>query len=320
MCIAIFTIIISNYLGINLLKNAKEILISIYLFIPKIILQLFGYPGDVLKFGNIIQLVGPVTIGIDSKIIGLRYFFIALAIFILTVQSKWAAIKYCIITILTIPILSSLLIIFRSFNIIDSPDTYSLLFESTIVLCLLVFLYWHNKTLKPKTSTERGLCLIDKDIRLSLYFAVILFVMFVRIVLKYSIANDILANIILYTSKWMLHLFNYQPFIFGRNIKGDNAWIEIRNMCLGTNVMLVYAGFIFIFFGRLQRKFQFIIMGIVLIIIVNIIRIAFLYVYLDKNGGIYAGFVNVHDLFNYPVYALVLFLWYIYLKNNRSLV
>lgn len=318
LCLILTANYISSALGINLINNIKDKLFFLYIAIPQFVLQLMGYSGSVMKSGNIIQLMGPNAISLDAKIFGLRYFILAIGVLFISIQSNRVLFKYSFFTILAIPLLSSVLILIRSLSFIASQDILSLIFESVIVIGLLCFIYWNrqiNKTTEYKLNRINSLYLMDKELQFSFYCAVFLFFMLVQIILKYSIANDILADIIMYSSKWILNLFNYHPDVFGRNLKGDNAWIEIRNMCLGTNVMLVYSFFILVFAGHLKRKFVFIINGIVCIILINFIRIVFLYVYLDKNGGIYDGFLNVHDLYNYPVYISVLLLWACYLKK-----
>ena len=319
---AFFTInFIFAIFGFSAIHELKNILISIIVSSTRTLLSICGREVQVNRIGEMFQLFGQRVVLIDAKVLGIRYFAIGSTMLALTNSSVKKVLLSVFYLALAVPLLSIVFLVLRCFDIwwINSLDKFSLFFESTIVLGLLLLMYFQRDYIFENVKdVETSYYNTVRKLDLIYYFNILLFLILIRIVLKYSVFNDLLASLILNLSRWMLHLFDYHPLVFFRNIKGDCAWIEMRNACLGTEVMSVFTTILLLFRGRFFIKIPFLIFGIFIIILINILRIVLLYMYIDQHHGVYFGYLNVHDLYNYPVYIAVVVMWGAYLKWNKK--
>lgn len=95
----------------------------------------------------------------------------------------------------------------------------------------------------------------------------------------------------------------------------ENKTLRIADACNGLELLVLYAGFIIAFPGRLSRKLGFVAAGFLLIYLINIIRCAILVeIFLHYNA--YLDFSH-HFLFTFIVYAFIFLLWWRFTKNQR---
>jgi exosortase/archaeosortase family protein len=115
------------------------------------------------------------------------------------------------------------------------------------------------------------------------------------------------------TSHQILNLFNYNSIVDGPNLIGENGIVYMAKGCLGIRMTFIFAAFIFLTGENLRKKLIYILAGIVIINIVNILRFVFLFIHL-QNHGEYLWKIEVHDMFNVIVYSIVFILWVIWLE------
>ncbi|HLI93543.1 MAG TPA: exosortase/archaeosortase family protein [Puia sp.] len=89
--------------------------------------------------------------------------------------------------------------------------------------------------------------------------------------------------------------------------------LSIADVCNGLELLMLYAGLILCLPASRSRKLGYIVAGIVLIEIINVIRCAGLVlVYLHKPA--YLDFSH-HYLFTFVVYAFIFWLWYLFSRD-----
>ncbi len=118
---------------------------------------------------------------------------------------------------------------------------------------------------------------------------------------------------VLYLSKLFLHAFGYQTFYAGRYIYNSDAAIFFSDACSGIELMLIYASFIIILNGR--NKPLFIVGGVSIIFLMNVLRISLIMIHLIHNHGKYTLPINIHDLYTYPVYIVTFLLWVLWINK-----
>jgi exosortase/archaeosortase family protein len=89
--------------------------------------------------------------------------------------------------------------------------------------------------------------------------------------------------------------------------------LSIADVCNGLEVMVLYAGLILCLPASIKRKISFILSGIVLIEVLNVIRCAGLAeIYLTHPE--YLDFSH-HYLFTFLVYAFIFWLWFLFSRH-----
>lgn len=123
---------------------------------------------------------------------------------------------------------------------------------------------------------------------------------------------------VLYLSKILLNILHYQAYYAERYIYNSEATIFFSDACSGIELMLIYSSFIVILNGR--QKLFFIVGGVCIIFLMNVLRITIIMIHLIHNHGKYSLAINIHDLYTYPVYIVTFLLWVLWIKKfgNRE--
>lgn len=94
--------------------------------------------------------------------------------------------------------------------------------------------------------------------------------------------------------------------------------LAIADVCNGLELMVLYVGFIICFPAALMRKIRFILVGLVLIYLVNIVRCSCLtLIALD-----YPEYLDIshHFIFTFIVYLFIFWLWFLFSKKPKAYV
>jgi exosortase/archaeosortase family protein len=126
-----------------------------------------------------------------------------------------------------------------------------------------------------------------------------------------------LTFIQLKAAQYLLELLGFKAHTLAKII-----WIEgyagvlLDRGCLGRNTLGLFIGFVLAFPSGLRRKWGIILIGTVVFIMLNILRITGLALteyccpkYLD---------INHHLIFKYIVYSAILLMWYLWLRWLRK--
>lgn len=122
---------------------------------------------------------------------------------------------------------------------------------------------------------------------------------------------------LLYGSKYLLGLFGYDTYVlnqFRLKMNGGHG-VRIVYSCLGYGIMSFWIAFIFANKGTLTKKFQWILYGLLLIWLINIVRLSLLLVAGNKHWGF--PFFNHHTWFNIAAYTSIFVLIYFYDKSSK---
>ena len=132
--------------------------------------------------------------------------------------------------------------------------------------------------------------------------------------IPYEYLTHYLTNILLYLSYGALEIMGYDVAITGKVIRiADTPGVLLDRGCLGRNLLMLYAGFLFIYPGRWKPKLWYIPLGLFLIFLINTIRITGLAV-ISYEAPRYLG-INHDYFFKYSVYALTFLMWWYYINK-----
>jgi len=98
-------------------------------------------------------------------------------------------------------------------------------------------------------------------------------------------------------------------------LKEGQKVFGIWDVCNGIDLMFIYAGILFLLPFPLKRKIIFSIVGIVVIIVANIIRVAALY-YIFLYQRVAFDFSH-HYLFTILMYVLIFYGWMLFIKKDK---
>jgi len=124
---------------------------------------------------------------------------------------------------------------------------------------------------------------------------------------------DAFTSLLLNISANFLELLNYQPRIVDKMIYIDNFWVYLGRPCLGIGLMLTFLFIILNIKSRLSNRLLFVLLGYIIIILMNAVRISFVLLHLVKHGD-YKLTLSVHDLSDYFFYVVVFIMILIYLN------
>ncbi len=89
--------------------------------------------------------------------------------------------------------------------------------------------------------------------------------------------------------------------------------LYIANVCNGLELMVLYIGFIVCMPSNFWRKTRYIIVGVILLDVINIVRCVGL-IYLQEYYQVYFQFAH-HYLFNAIVYTATLLMWMVFSRK-----
>ncbi len=181
-----------------------------------------------------------------------------------------------------------------------------------------VILNWISKKLKINQSY-----LQNKFKVLTYLFYFLIFLNFINGIFDYRAW----INIVFTISHNILRIIGYESVVEPFQLHGANGSIFMAKGCLGIMTTYLFVAFIILTGENRSGIIKYSVIGVIIINLANILRFVFLFIHL-QNHGAYLWKIEVHDLFNIVIYALVLFLWIIwidkysdiwpYLKNNEK--
>lgn len=108
---------------------------------------------------------------------------------------------------------------------------------------------------------------------------------------------------------------NVEPYL----LVGKNGSVYITEGCLGFKTMFVFTSLIYLISTIAdKRMWIYILTGLLIINIANILRLVFLYLYIQEHGITSAAY-KFHDHFNYLIYFIVFILWVIWIEKVSNI-
>jgi len=122
------------------------------------------------------------------------------------------------------------------------------------------------------------------------------------------------VGMILRTSSALLAWLGYVNRISGNALLGHYVTIYMNSPCLGILLILIYSAFIYMTGESMKRRVAYIAAGIAVINLINVFRVCYIFIHVTVHRGKYLLGVDIHDLFNFVVYAAVFVLWVVWIE------
>lgn len=273
--------------------------------------------AEINSEGFLVYLNELPSIPFESKYLMKKWLVIIILCFIVSPTSKKN--KICA-SLLFIPF-HFLVIAFKISNIIllyqlgfTVLDAESISQSISILLFLLVIVYWINKN--PKILSLIAMFTKTRHIYILKKFKVLTRLLygfiFVQLVLG-IFQFEPWINFIFSTAHHILDFMGYKSIVEPFYLLGENGNIYMAKGCLGIKTTYIFAAFIFLTGENLRKISIFAAIGILVVNITNILRFVFLFIHL-QNHGEYLWNMEVHDLFNVMIYAIIFIMWIIWLE------
>jgi exosortase/archaeosortase family protein len=122
------------------------------------------------------------------------------------------------------------------------------------------------------------------------------------------------VNFLFKSSHEILSWFNIDSMVDSQMLIGDKGSVSMLKSCLGLNTMLLFVSLIFIVGENSWTSWIYIVSGLIILNIANIIRLVLLFMHIQEHGT-YVGLVDYHDLYDYVIYGIVFILWVIWFEK-----
>lgn len=118
---------------------------------------------------------------------------------------------------------------------------------------------------------------------------------------------------------WLIKLFGFYAVYNEMDIMVVNGpYLRINYSCVGLGVMSFFTAFIIAFPAKLKPKLKLFVIGIIMIYLLNVARIAGLGILLGFFQSQRDNFTYHHEIFNIIVYLCVFALLYFWIKKNTK--
>jgi exosortase/archaeosortase family protein len=178
---------------------------------------------------------------------------------------------------------------------------------------LIVWLRNHREILWKFLSRIR----IDSDL-IKRKSASIVTVSYVYLILGYFILGCFeftpWVNFLFNSSQKILSWFNIESVVESQVLIGEKGSLSMLKSCLGLNTILLFASLVFIMGENSLTSWIYILAGLLILNIANIIRLVLLFMHIQEHGT-YVGLVDYHDLYDYVIYGIVFILWVIWFEK-----
>ncbi len=126
-------------------------------------------------------------------------------------------------------------------------------------------------------------------------------------------------NFLFTSAQKILVLFGEDAFVEPFQLVGANGSIFMSKGCLGFQTMLLFAILVFLTGDNNKLRWIYIISGVLILNLVNIMRFVFLFIYIQNHGANMLA-MDVHDMYNVITYIVVFILWVIWFEKfgNRK--
>lgn len=118
---------------------------------------------------------------------------------------------------------------------------------------------------------------------------------------------------------WIIKLFGFYAIHNEMDVMVvDGPLLRVNYSCLGLGVMSFFAAFVIAFPAQLKSKIKLFVIGMVMIYVLNVLRIAGLGVLLGYFESQRSNFTYHHEIFNIIVYLCIFALLYFWIKKNTN--
>lgn len=128
-----------------------------------------------------------------------------------------------------------------------------------------------------------------------------------------------LKSSLIIPATWIIKLFGFHVVYNHTDVMVVNGpYLRVNYACLGLGVMSFLAAFVIAFPAKLKAKWKLFVIGIAMIYVLNVLRIAALGVLLGFFQSQRRNFTYHHEVFNIIVYLCIFLLLYFWIRKNTS--
>lgn len=128
-----------------------------------------------------------------------------------------------------------------------------------------------------------------------------------------------LKNALIKPAVWIIKLFGFYAIHNEMDVMViDGPYLRVNYSCLGLGVMSFLVAFIIAFPAKLKSKINLFIVGMIMIYVLNVFRIAGLGILLRIFKSQRNNFTYHHEVFNIIVYIIIFILLYFWIKKNTN--
>ncbi|RZL50474.1 MAG: hypothetical protein EOP00_04165 [Pedobacter sp.] len=118
---------------------------------------------------------------------------------------------------------------------------------------------------------------------------------------------------------WIIKLFGFYAIHNEMDVMVvDGPLLRVNYSCLGLGVMSFFAAFVIAFPAQLKAKIRLFVVGMVMIYVLNVLRIAGLGILLGYFKSQRNNFTYHHEVFNILVYLCIFALLYFWIRKNTN--
>ena len=128
-----------------------------------------------------------------------------------------------------------------------------------------------------------------------------------------------LKSLLIIPAVWIIKLFGLYTIHNEMDVMVVNGpYLRVNYACLGLGVMSFLTAFVIAFPAKTKAKLKLLVIGIVMIYVLNVLRIAALGVILGFFESQRNNFTYHHEVFNIIVYICIFILLYFWIRRNTN--
>lgn len=152
--------------------------------------------------------------------------------------------------------------------------------------------------------------IIKKFFRIIILLYVYHLIVFINGYFEFYLWRGFIIN----SSQKILELFGYDAITDSKYLIGNNGSVSLERGCLGIKLMFLFASLVYLTSNKKHRGWGFIMIGLIILNVINIIRVLLLFIHVNMYG-VYNLAIDHHTLYNYIVYFIVFILWLVWFEK-----
>lgn len=178
-----------------------------------------------------------------------------------------------------------------------------------------ILLIWYLINEEPNSDSSLNISGISKLLERKLLDIII--ILYGYSILLFSLGYfyfKLYIEFLLKTSQGILGILGYDSVVESELLIGNNGSISVYRTCLGFMTMFLFASMVYLTGNKHKRGWGYIMFGLLLLNLANIVRIVLLFMHIQKYGDFMLS-LEVHDIYNYIIYFIVFILWVVWFER-----
>lgn len=206
-------------------------------------------------------------------------------------------------------------------RVIDEHTTFHLtptLFGNLVMFVFLMIWVFFNKTEIRNTVQKLGIDIDISDRRIHEVIILLFFFLILGKVLIPFLAFKPYVIFLLEITRGISFLLGHDGYIAGDQLIGADGALALAKHCLGLMTMYLFAALIYLTRPKEPTSFTWLYMlvGLVLIFISNIIRLVLVFVVAQGENGFQRASMH-HEIYNIGIYVVIFGMWVLWVELLR---